>query len=180
MPIGYGAGYGGCPRDGTPTPAARTWQRHAGGLQLESGQQVVTAAAFMQYPDGSYSLPLRLTALLPIDRAPGSDAGAPLVLPVMVAELDVHTRRVETGTARMTKRVQEREVLVDEPLWRDEVDSTRGPGQRVVDGPMPVRYEGGDTRIVSLLQEVLVVEKQRRLTKDLHIRTQRVETHQSA
>jgi hypothetical protein len=50
----------------------------------------------------------------------------------------------------------------------------------VVDGPMPVRYEGGDTRIVSLLQEVLVVEKQRRLTKDLHIRTQRVETHQSA
>jgi hypothetical protein len=45
---------------------------------------------------------------------------------------------------------------------------------------MPVRYEGGDTRIVSLLQEVLVVEKQRRLTKDLHIRTQRVETHQSA
>jgi hypothetical protein len=180
MPIGYGAGYGGCPRDGTPTPAARTWQRHASGLQLESGQQVVTAAAFMQYPDGSYSLPLRLTALLPIDRAPGSDAGAPLVLPVMVAELDVHTRRVETGTARMTKRVQEREVLVDEPLWRDEVDSTRGPGQRVVDGPMPVRYEGGDTRIVSLLQEVLVVEKQRRLTKDLHIRTQRVETHQSA
>jgi hypothetical protein len=180
MPIGYGAGYGGRPRDGTPTPAARTWQRHAGGLQLESGQQVVTAAAFMQYPDGSYSLPLRLTALLPIDRAPGSDAGAPLVLPVMVAELDVHTRRVETGTARMTKRVQDREVLVDEPLWRDEVDSTRGPGQRVVDGPMPVRYEGGDTRIVSLLQEVLVVEKQRRLTKDLHIRTQRVETHQSA
>jgi hypothetical protein len=149
-------------------------------VQLESGQQVVTAAAFMQYPDGSYSLPLRLTALLPIDRAPGSDAGAPLVLPVMVAELDVHTRRVETGTARMTKRVQDREVLVDEPLWRDEVDSTRGPGQRVVDGPMPVRYEGGDTRIVSLLQEVQVLEKQRRLTKDLHIRTQRVETHQSA
>src|SRR5215204_1638252 len=61
-------------------------------VQLESGQQVVTTAAFMQYPDGSYSLPLRLTALLPIDRAPGSDAGAPLVLPVMVAELDVHTR----------------------------------------------------------------------------------------
>jgi hypothetical protein len=38
----------------------------------------------------------------------------------------------------------------------------------------------GDTRIVSLLQEVLVVEKQQRLTTDLHIRTQRVETPQNA
>jgi uncharacterized protein (TIGR02271 family) len=146
-------------------------------VQLESGQQVVVAAAvFVQHPDGSYSLPLRLTALPPVDSGPGSDAGAPLVLPVIVEELDVHKRQVETGTVRMTKRVQEQEVLVDEPLWRDEVAITRVPVQRVVDGPIPVRVEE-DTMIVSLLEEVLVVEKRLLLTEELHIRTQRVETH---
>jgi uncharacterized protein (TIGR02271 family) len=88
------------------------------------------------------------------------------VLPVIVEELDVHTRWVETGTVRITKRVQEREVLVDEPLWRDEVDITR----------MPVRVEG-DTMIVSLLEVVLVVEKRWWLTEELCIRPQRVETH---
>jgi uncharacterized protein (TIGR02271 family) len=117
-----------------------------------------------------------LTTLTPIDRTPGIDGSAPLVLPVIVEELDVHKRRVETGTVRITKIVQEREVLVDEPLWRDEVDITRVPVQRVVDGPIPVRYEG-DTMIVSLLEEVLVVEKRLLLTEELYIRTQRVETH---
>ena len=72
---------------------------------------------------------------------------------MIVEELDVHTRWVETGTVRITKRVQEREVLVDEPLWRDEVDITR----------MPVRVEG-DTMIVSLLEVVLMVEKRWWLT----------------
>jgi len=146
-------------------------------VQLENGQKVMVAAdAFVQQPDGSYFLPLQWTALTPVDGAPEIEGSEPLVLPVIVEELDVHTRRVETGTVRITKIVQEREVLVDEPLWRDEVDITRVPVQRVVDGPIPVRVEG-DTMIVSLLEEVLVVEKRLLLTEELHIRTQRVETH---
>jgi len=159
------------PRPHAPSNAAQ------GVVQLESGQQVVVAtAAFVPHPDGRYSLPLRLTALPPVDRGSGSDAGAPLVLPVMVEEPDVHTRRVETGTVRMTKRVQAREVLVDDPLWRDEGAITRVPVQRVVDGPIPVRVEG-DTMMVSLLEEVLVVDKRRRLTEARHSRTPRGETH---
>jgi uncharacterized protein (TIGR02271 family) len=138
---------------------------------------VVAADAFVQQSDGRYFLPLRLTALPPVDSEQGIDAGTPLVLPVIVEELDVHTQRVETGTVRITKRVQEREVLVDEPLWRDEVDITRVPMQRVVDGPIPVRTEG-DTTILSLVEEVLVVEKRWMLREEIHIRTPRIETHQ--
>jgi uncharacterized protein (TIGR02271 family) len=147
-------------------------------VQLESGQQVVVAAdAFVRQPDGSYFLPLRLAALPPVDRPPESETGTPLVLPVIEETLDVHTRRVVTGTVRITKTVQEQDVLVDEPLWREDVEITRVPVQRVVDGPIPVRTEG-DTTIISLVEEVLVVEKRLMLTEELHLRTRRREMRQ--
>ena len=84
---------------------------------------------------------------------------------------------VETGKVRLTKVVHEREVQVDEPLWREEVVVTRVPIQRVVDGPVPMREEHGAT-ILSVVEEVLVVEKRWMLREEIHIRTQRIETHQ--
>jgi uncharacterized protein (TIGR02271 family) len=147
-------------------------------VQLESGQQVVVAAAaFVRQPDGTYCLPLRLAVLPPVDRTPESAAGPPLVLPVIEEVLDVHTRRVVTGTVRITKTVQEREVLVDEPLWCEDVEITRVPVQRVVDGPIPVRTEG-DTTIISLVEEVLVIKKRLMLVEELHLHTRRRETRQ--
>ena len=99
------------------------------------------------------------------------------VVPVLAEELEVQKRRVETGTVRLTKVVHEREVQVDEPLWREEVEVTRVPMQRVVEGPVPVREEQGTT-ILSVVEEVLVVEKRWMLREEIHIRTQRRETHQ--
>jgi hypothetical protein len=44
-------------------------------VQRESGQQVVVVVtAFVQYPDRSYSRPLRLMSPPPVDSGPGSDA----------------------------------------------------------------------------------------------------------
>jgi uncharacterized protein (TIGR02271 family) len=94
----------------------------------------------------------------------------------MVEEAEVQKRLVETGKVRVTKRVQERETLVDEPLFREEVEVTRVPMQRVVDGPIPVRDENG-TMIIAVLEEVLVVEKRLMLKEEIHIRKHRVETH---
>ena len=54
---------------------------------------------------------------------------------------------------------------------------TRVPMQRVVEGPVPVREEHGTT-ILSVVEEVLVVEKRWMLREEIHIRTHRVETHQ--
>ena len=78
---------------------------------------------------------------------------------------------------RITKVVHERETLVDEPQFHDEVAITRVPIQRVVDGPVPVREENGTT-IISIVEEVLVVEKRLMLREEIHIRKQRTETHQ--
>jgi uncharacterized protein (TIGR02271 family) len=99
-----------------------------------------------------------------------------MVVPVRVEELEIQKRLVETGTVRMTTVVHEREVLVDAPLLHDNVAITRVPMPRVVEGPVPVREEHGPT-IISMVEEV-VVEKRWMLREEIHIRTQRIETHQ--
>ncbi|HEY5868407.1 MAG TPA: YsnF/AvaK domain-containing protein [Candidatus Tectomicrobia bacterium] len=146
-------------------------------VQLESGEEyLVPAAVMLPQPDGSVYVPLRVAELVPAPReAPAEILYA--VVPVLTEELEVRKRRVETGTVRLTKVVYEREVQVDEPLSREEVEVTRVPMQRVVDGPVPVREEQGTT-ILSVVEEVLVVEKRWMLREEIHIRTRRTETHQ--
>ena len=147
-------------------------------VQTESGQQfLVPTDLLVQQPDGSYALPLRLAELERSGSEPSVHQDEPVVVPVLVEELDVQKRPVETGKVRITKVVHERETIVDEPLWRDNVAVSRLPMQRVVDGPVPVREENGTT-IISVVEEVLVVEKRWMLREEIHIRKQRVETHQ--
>ena len=147
-------------------------------VQTESGQQVlVPTDILIQQPDGSYYLPLRLAELEHSGSEHDGHQDEPIVMPVLVEELDVQKRLVETGKVRITKVVRERETLVDEPLFHDKVAITRVPIQRVVDGPVPVRKENGTT-IISVVEEVLVVEKRLMLREEIHIRKQRIETHQ--
>jgi uncharacterized protein (TIGR02271 family) len=147
-------------------------------VQTESGQQVlVPTDILIQQPDGSYYLPLRLAELEHAGSEHGGHQDEPIVVPVLVEELDVQKRLVETGKVRITKVVRERETLVDEPLLHDKVAITRVPIQRAVDGPVPVREDNG-TMIISIVEEVLVVEKRWMLREEIHVRKQRIETHQ--
>ena len=167
-------------RCGTILSASPHASRHAAQVvvQLENGPKVlVSRDAFVLQPDGRSNLPLRLAELAHADSRPQSTPEEALVIPVMVEELDVQKRVVETGTVRMTTAVHAREALVDAPVWHEEGTVTRVAVQRVVEGPIPVRQEG-DTRIVSILEEVVVVEKRLLLKEEVPIRTQRVATHQ--
>ena len=147
-------------------------------VQTESGQQcLVPTELLVQQPDGSYALPRCLAEFAYAGSAPRGHQDAPMVVPVLVEELEVQKRPVETGKVRITKVVHERETTVDEPLWHDRVAITRVPIQRVVEGPVPVREEHGTT-IISVVEEVLVVEKRWMLREEIHIRQQRIETHQ--
>jgi uncharacterized protein (TIGR02271 family) len=147
-------------------------------VQTASGQQtLVPTDLLIQQPDGSYELPLRLAELEHLSSEHSVHQDEPMVVPVLVEELEVQKRLVETGKVRITKVVHEHETLVDEPLFQDNVAITRVPMQRVVDGPVPVREEDGTT-IISIVEEVLVVEKRWMLREEIHIRTQRLETHQ--
>ncbi|MGE5524061.1 MAG: YsnF/AvaK domain-containing protein [Rhodospirillaceae bacterium] len=115
-------------------------------------------------------------------RAEASDTATAMhekaVIPVVQEELDVRKRRVETGGgARVVKTVEEREALVDEALLREEVDVERVPVNRAVDAPVAVRYEG-DTMIVPVLEEVLVVEKRLMLKEEIRITRRKSEFRQ--
>ena len=97
------------------------------------------------------------------------------VIPVLKEELDVHTRRVELDSGvRVAKQVEEREELIDEPLTKEEVEVERITLNRPVDGPIAVRYEG-DTMIVPVLEEVLVVEKRLVLKEEIRITRRKTE-----
>ena len=147
-------------------------------VQAESDQRVlVPTDLLVPQPDGSYALPVRLAELEPAGSEPRVHQDEPLVVPVAVEELEVQKRVVETGTVRITKVVHERETTVDEPLVRENVAISRVPMQRVVEGPIPMREEQGTT-IISVVEEVLVVEKRWMLREEIHIRKQRTETHQ--
>jgi uncharacterized protein (TIGR02271 family) len=147
-------------------------------VQTESGQQfLVPTDLLVQQPDRSYYLPRRLAELEHYGSEHRGPQDKPMAVPVLVEELDVQKRPVETGKVRITKVVHEHETIVDEPLLHDNVAITRVPIQRVVDGPVPVRKEN-DTTIISVVEEVLVVEKRWMLREEIHIRKQRLETHQ--
>lgn len=94
-----------------------------------------------------------------------------LRIPVIEEQLAFGTRTVETGRGvRIHKTVTEHPVTIDERLARDEVEVRRVAIDRMVapdEAPAP-RYEG-DTLVVPVLEEVLVVERRLRIKEELHI-----------
>jgi len=147
-------------------------------VQWENGQQIVVPAdMLLPQPDGTYYLPLSVAELQAAHSGERLELRDTLVIPVLLEEPDIQKRIIETGKVSIAKQVHEREVMVDEPLVREEVEITRVPMQRVVDGPIPVRDEQG-TMVISILEEVLVVEKRLMLKEEIHIRKHRLETRQ--
>jgi stress response protein YsnF len=92
-------------------------------------------------------------------------------IPIVEEQLEVGTRTVETGRGvRIHKTVTEQPVSIDERLLRDAVEVRRVEVDRIValDQAPAVRYEG-ETLVVPVLEEVLVVERRLRIKEELHI-----------
>jgi uncharacterized protein (TIGR02271 family) len=84
---------------------------------------------------------------------------------------------VATGGVRVRRRVYEHDEIVETPLLKEHVDVKRVVIDQEVDGPMAVRREG-NTTIIPIVEEVLVVQKQYRLKEEIHVtRTLREEQH---
>lgn len=102
-----------------------------------------------------------------------------LRVPVFQENVQVEKRLVETGRGvRIHKTVAEHPIHIDESLLREGVDVTHVPVDRIValDQAPQTRYEG-DTLIVPILEEVLVVERRLRIKEELHITKTRREEH---
>ncbi len=94
------------------------------------------------------------------------------VVPVIEEDLVTGTRAVKTGSIRIRKQVQRIRKDVVAPLLRDVSTVSRVPVNRVVDTIPEVREEG-DTLIVPVVEEELVIEKRLVLKEEIHIRRER-------
>ena len=106
------------------------------------------------------------------------DPAGESTLPLLAEEVAVSKQVVETGRVQVARVTHEREQLIDELLARETVEINRTRIGQHVDAMPPVREEG-DTIVVPIVEEVLVVERRLFLKEEVSIRRVRsTERHQ--
>lgn len=101
------------------------------------------------------------------------------VIPVIHEQVSVTRREVERGGVRVHKRVEEREELVEQPTYREEVTVERVALSQPMEATTVARQEG-DTLIIPVFEEMLVVEKRLVLKEEIRITKRRIkETEQT-
>ena len=150
-------------------------------LRMESGQAVsLPEDALVKQHSGDYYLLLKLSELEDTGQPGGAETfnptrdGDETVIPIAEERINVRKRQVEGATVRVRKEVVEEEEVVDEPLHREEVTVERVKLNRVVEEVQPIRTEG-DTTIIPLYEEVLVVEKRLVLAEELRVSKRQTE-----
>jgi uncharacterized protein (TIGR02271 family) len=153
-------------------------------LLLEGDRKVaIPREALVQRENGTHFFPYSIAdfergqppPILPDSAWVGTDEA---VIPVVAEAVKVDRRWVETGKVRINKVVHQEEQSVETSLLRDVVDVKRVPIDRMIDRPVPIRNEG-ETLIIPVVEEVLVVEKRYILKEEIHV-TQRQEQVQTS
>jgi uncharacterized protein (TIGR02271 family) len=142
-------------------------------VRFENGQELLVPQELLKVQaDGRYRLMARVDDLMTTQsstlRAGVSEANS-LVVPVTEEKVTVQKRVVEKGRVEIHKSVHERTEVVDQPLHMEEVEIERVAINRVIDEVAPIRQEG-DTTIIPILEEVLVIEKRLVLREEVHIK----------
>src|SRR5215203_5534852 len=90
--------------------------------------------------------------------------------------LEIGKKVIDHGGYRLTKSIETRDVPVDQVLVDEHVDIERVTKNEIVsnEDPPSIRHEG-DTTIVPVLEEVLVVERRLVLKEEIRITRRRAE-----
>lgn len=99
-----------------------------------------------------------------------------VVIPVRAEELRVDSQIVETGRLRVSKSVDETVQSIELPEMHEETEVYRVAVNQVIHTAPPVRHEG-DTLIIPVLREEVVVQKRLILVEEVHITRKPVHTH---
>jgi uncharacterized protein (TIGR02271 family) len=168
-------------RDGRPgrivaPPASGAGADDAVLIEFAHGRTVLLSRDLLiPEADGTFRLPVSAGELDPPQGGPTVrevQAGETEIVPLLEEYARVTKRRVVTGGVRVRKRVRAREEVVDEPLTRRRVEVERRPMNVWVHTPPPTRTEG-DTTVIPLLEEVLVVRRRLRVTEEVRITVRR-------
>jgi len=96
-------------------------------------------------------------------------------VPVIEEELEVGKRRVEGERVSVRTVPRERTEVVEQPLESMEVEIERIAIDREIDTAPDIRNDG-DTTIIPVVEERLVVEKRLFLREEIHVHRRRVVT----
>src|SRR3954467_6759421 len=91
-----------------------------------------------------------------------------VVIPVIEEEVAAGVKAVKTGGVRVDKHVEKRIRKLTAPLLHEDVEVRRVPVNRVVTEAPKVRKKG-DTVIVPVVEEELVVTKRLVLKEEIHL-----------
>jgi len=91
-----------------------------------------------------------------------------VTLPIVEEAVTVSKKKVVIGKVVARTNVVEDERIIDEPLVRESVNIERLVVDRWAEAPVPVRCEG-NTTIISIMEEVVVVEKRWKVVEEIHL-----------
>jgi len=107
------------------------------------------------------------------EKPPATDGS---FIPIVEEHLRVGTKIVETGQVNITKKVIAEDVTLDVPVSHEEVIIERREINQYVKDLPPASRQQGETTILSVFKEVLVVEKKILLVEEVHITKKVVES----
>lgn len=114
----------------------------------------------------------------PSDPVETIESGGTATLSLVEEQLHAATRDVRTGQVVVRKQVETVPYETTINVEHDEVDVVRVPMDRDLEEVPEVRYDG-DTVIVPVFQEVLVIEKRLRLVEEVRVTKRRVAEKQA-
>ena len=139
-------------------------------VRLEDGRRLVVDTRHLRVEGGVARLDVGTSD---VDAAAGrhEQVGEERVIPVLEERVHVGKERVETGRVRVAKRVVEERQTIQPELTRQEVDVRRVEVNRVLDAGegTPEPRQEGDTLVIPVVEERVVVTKQLVLREELHV-----------
>lgn len=99
-----------------------------------------------------------------------------MVIPVIREQVTVDKQTVETGKVQIRKTVHEELAEVNIPMTEESYKIERIPINKIVETPPEaIRYEG-DTMIIPVLREVVVVQKRYEIIEEVRLTKTKTET----
>ncbi|RZK32483.1 MAG: DUF2382 domain-containing protein [Hymenobacter sp.] len=106
------------------------------------------------------------------------DDAQSVVIPVIAESFRIEKQTVETGRVVLHKTVHVDSQTVEVPLREEQVQVQRIAVNRYVEEAPPVRHEG-ETMIIPIVREEVVVTKRLLLIEELHVHKQVLTTQTS-
>lgn len=141
---------------------------------MAAGQEVRLPRNLLQRESEQvYRLPFAFSALSEVtaNGAIRTAPAEPLVVPLLEESLQVTTRLVDSGRGlRMHKTVLETPHSVEQTLLQEAFSIEHVPLDRVVSqDALPSTHYEGDTLVIPVLEEVLVIQKELRIKQEIRI-----------